>query len=76
MNHAGASALTESMVPAVSIWRSMLTARPATDYVRRGLLSVQGEREEQLLEFAFGHGLITVSGVASHAFSQSILNNR
>ena len=54
----------------------MLTARPATDYVRRGLLSVQGEREEQLLEFAFGDGLITVSGVASHAFSQSILYNR
>ena len=24
------------MVPAVSIWRSMLTARPATDYVRCG----------------------------------------
>jgi hypothetical protein len=38
--------------------------------------SVQGEREEQLLEFAFGHGLITVSGVASHAFSQSIPYNR
>ena len=54
----------------------MLTARPATDYMRRGPLSVQGEREEQLLEFAFGHGLITVSGVASHAFSQSIPYNR